>query len=101
MFSSPTVVLSVAMSMMLYMAAWVAPEPIFSKALAAAVTIGLLMTYTAAELYNVVTARRAPSGRGGDEPAGHRGNARRRQSELDGRVTVPGLAMAARAARSR
>ncbi|HEX8438866.1 AHH domain-containing protein [Archangium sp.] len=53
MFSSPTVVLSVAMSMMLYMSAWAAPEPLFSKALAAAVTIGLLMTYTATELYNV------------------------------------------------
>jgi hypothetical protein len=53
MFSAPAVMLSVAMSMMLYMTAWAAPEPIFSKAFAAAVTIGLLMTYTAAELYNV------------------------------------------------
>ncbi len=53
MFSSPTVLLSVGMSMMLYMVAWAAPEPLFSKAFAAAVTIGLLMTYTATELYNV------------------------------------------------
>jgi len=53
LFSSPTVVLSVAMSMMLYMAAWAAPEPVFSKAFAAAVTLGLLMTYTATELYMV------------------------------------------------
>ena len=53
LFNSPTVLLSVAMSMLLYMTAWAAPEPIFSKAFAAAVTIGLLMTYTAVELYNV------------------------------------------------
>ncbi|QRK07433.1 AHH domain-containing protein [Archangium violaceum] len=53
MFSSPAVVLSVGMSMMLYMMAWAAPEPVFSKAFAAAVSLGLLMTYTAAELYNV------------------------------------------------
>jgi hypothetical protein len=53
LFSSPSVVISVAMSMMLYMSAWAAPEPLFSKALAAAVTIGLLMTYTATELYTV------------------------------------------------
>jgi hypothetical protein len=53
MFTSPAVVLSVGMSMMLYMMAWATPEPVFSKAFAAAVTLGLLMTYTAAELYNV------------------------------------------------
>jgi hypothetical protein len=53
MFTSPAVALSVAMSMMLYMTAWAAPEPIFSKAFAAAVTLGLLMTYTAAELHSV------------------------------------------------
>jgi len=53
LFNSPTVLLSVAMSMLLYMTAWAAPEPIFSKAFAAAVTIGLLMTYTTVELYNV------------------------------------------------
>ncbi len=53
LFNSPTVLLSVAMSMLLYMTAWAAPEPLFSKAFAAAVTIGLLMTYTTVELYNV------------------------------------------------
>jgi hypothetical protein len=53
LFSSRTVLLSVGMSMMLYMMAWAAPEPVFSKAFAATVTLGLLMTYTAAELYNV------------------------------------------------
>jgi hypothetical protein len=53
MFSSPTVLLSVGMSMMLYMIAWAVPEPVFSKAFAAAVTLGLLMTYTATELFNV------------------------------------------------
>ncbi|HYO58275.1 AHH domain-containing protein, partial [Archangium sp.] len=35
------------------MMAWAAPEPVFSKAYAGAVTLWLLMTYTAAELYNV------------------------------------------------
>ncbi|MGZ3459488.1 MAG: AHH domain-containing protein [Archangium sp.] len=53
LFSSRAVVLSVGMSMMLYMMAWAAPEPVFSKAFATAVTIGLLMTYSATELYTV------------------------------------------------
>ncbi len=53
LLSSPTVAYSMALSMMLYMAAWAAPEPVFSKALATAVTLGLLMTYSAAELYTV------------------------------------------------
>ncbi|HYO70959.1 MAG TPA: hypothetical protein VEU33_33265 [Archangium sp.] len=53
LLGSPTVAYSMALSMMLYMAAWAAPEPVFSKALAAAVTLGLLMTYSAAELYTV------------------------------------------------
>lgn len=53
LFSSRTVLLSVGVSMMLYVMAWAAPEPVLSKALAGAVTVGLLMTYTAAELYNV------------------------------------------------
>ncbi|MFY0523728.1 hypothetical protein ACN28I_11285 [Archangium gephyra] len=49
LLSSPAVAYSMALSMMLYMAAWAAPEPVFSKALASAVTLGLLMTYSAAE----------------------------------------------------
>ncbi|HYO57578.1 hypothetical protein [Archangium sp.] len=53
MFSSRAVVLSVGMAMVLYMMAWAAPEPVFSKAYAGAVTLWLLMTYTAAELYGV------------------------------------------------
>lgn len=53
LLSSPAVAYSMALSMMLYMAAWAAPEPVFSKALASAVTLGLLMTYSAAELYAV------------------------------------------------
>ncbi|MFY0575220.1 AHH domain-containing protein [Cystobacter fuscus] len=53
MFNSPAVLLSVGSSMMLYMLAWAAPEPVFSKALAAAVTVGLLLTYTATELHHV------------------------------------------------
>ncbi|HYO70249.1 MAG TPA: AHH domain-containing protein [Archangium sp.] len=53
LFGSPAVLLSVGTSMVLYMMAWAAPEPVFSKAFAAAVTMGLLLTYSAAELYNV------------------------------------------------
>ncbi|WP_052519117.1 AHH domain-containing protein [Archangium violaceum] len=53
MFSSPAVLLSVGTSLALYMLAWAAPEPVFSKALAGAITLGLLLTYSAAELYNV------------------------------------------------
>ncbi|WP_375765821.1 AHH domain-containing protein [Archangium gephyra] len=56
LLSSPAVAYSMALSMMLYMAAWAAPEPVFSKALAGAVTLGLLMTYSAAELYTVGVA---------------------------------------------
>ncbi|WP_268811435.1 AHH domain-containing protein [Archangium violaceum] len=53
MFSSPAVLLSVGTSLALYMLAWAAPEPVFSKALAGAVTLGLLLTYSAVELYKV------------------------------------------------
>ncbi len=53
LLSSPAVAYSMALSMMLYMAAWAAPEPVFSKAFAGAVTLWLLMTYTAAELHTV------------------------------------------------
>ncbi|OJT16229.1 hypothetical protein BO221_50965 [Archangium sp. Cb G35] len=53
LFGSPAVLLSVGTSMVLYMVAWAAREPLFSKAFAAAVTMGLLLTYSAAELYNV------------------------------------------------
>jgi len=53
LFSAPAVLLAVGTSLVLYMVAWAAPEPLFSKAFAAAVTLGLLLTYSAAELYNV------------------------------------------------
>ena len=53
LFGSPAVLLSVGTSMVLYMMAWAAPEPFFSKAFAAAVTMGLLLTYSATELSNV------------------------------------------------
>ncbi|OJT21541.1 hypothetical protein BO221_27405 [Archangium sp. Cb G35] len=53
LFSSPTFSLSVGFSLMLYGLAWAAPEPLFSKAFAAAVTVTLLMTYTIAEVINV------------------------------------------------
>jgi hypothetical protein len=53
LFSAPAVLLAVGTSLVLYMVAWAAPEPLFSKAFAAAVTLGLLLTYSAAELYTV------------------------------------------------
>ena len=53
LLSSPRIAYSVALSMVLYMSAWAAPEPIFSKAFAAAITLGLLMSYSAAELHAV------------------------------------------------
>jgi hypothetical protein len=53
LFGSPAVLLSVGTSMVLYMMAWAAPEPFFSKAFAAAVTMGLLLTYSATELSSV------------------------------------------------
>lgn len=53
LFSSPTFSLSVGLSLMLYGLLWAAPEPLFSKAFAAAVTVTLLMTYTIAEVVNV------------------------------------------------
>ncbi|WP_395839022.1 AHH domain-containing protein [Cystobacter fuscus] len=56
LLSSPTTAYSMAIAMMLYMMAWAAPEPLFSKALAAAVTVGLLMTYSAVELHAVGVA---------------------------------------------
>ncbi|ATB42825.1 hypothetical protein CYFUS_008304 [Cystobacter fuscus] len=56
LLSSPTTAYSMALSMMLYMMTWAAPEPLFSKALAAAVTVGLLMTYSAVELHAVGVA---------------------------------------------
>ncbi|MFE8603474.1 AHH domain-containing protein [Archangium violaceum] len=53
LFSSPAVLLSVGTSLALYALAWAAPEPVFSKALVGAITLALLLTYSAAELYNV------------------------------------------------
>lgn len=53
LFNSPAVLLSVGSSMMLYLLAWAAPEPVFSKAFAAAITVALLLTYTATELHHV------------------------------------------------
>ena len=53
LFNSRTVLLSVGMSLVLYVMAWAAPEPVFTKAFAAAITVGLLLTYTVAELHQV------------------------------------------------
>lgn len=60
-----------------------------------------LLSVTSRHPENIVTARRPPSGRDDDEPARRRSEARKRQSELVGSVTVPGCSMAASAARSR
>ncbi|HEX5744671.1 MAG TPA: AHH domain-containing protein [Archangium sp.] len=53
LFSSPAVVLSVGTTLVLYMVAWAAPEPVLSKAWVGAITVALLLTYSAAELSNV------------------------------------------------
>jgi hypothetical protein len=50
LFSSPTFSLSVALSLFLYGLAWISPEPVVSKAFAAAVTLALLTVYTFTEL---------------------------------------------------
>ncbi|MFY0524530.1 AHH domain-containing protein [Archangium gephyra] len=53
LFNDPLFVSGVVLSTALYMAAWLAPEPLFSKAFAARLTLVLLMSFTVAELRNV------------------------------------------------
>ncbi len=53
LFSDPLFVTGVIASLVLYMAAWAAPEPIFTKSAAATVTLWLAMYFTVAELRHV------------------------------------------------
>jgi hypothetical protein len=59
LFSDPLFVTGVTASLVLYLAAWAAPEPIFSKSVAATVTLWLAIYFTVAELRHagVVTWR--------------------------------------------
>lgn len=56
LFSSPAFVVSMAVSMTLYLAALAAPEPFLSKGFVAAVSLWLLLTYGATEIMNVAMA---------------------------------------------
>lgn len=53
LFSDPLFVTGVTASLVLYLSAWAAPEPIFSKSVAATVTLWLAMYFTVAELRHV------------------------------------------------
>jgi hypothetical protein len=56
LFSSPLFVASVCLSVMVYFAAWLAPEPLFSKAFAATVTAALALVVGVLELTNLALA---------------------------------------------
>ncbi len=56
LFRSPVFLASVALSVLVYFAAWVAPEPFFSKAFAASLTVRLAMVVGVLELRNVAMA---------------------------------------------
>jgi hypothetical protein len=53
LFSDPLFITGVMASLVLYLSAWAAPEPIFSKSVAATVTLWLVMYFTVAELRHV------------------------------------------------
>ncbi|HYO57225.1 AHH domain-containing protein [Archangium sp.] len=53
LFNDPLFVSGVVLSTALYMAAWLAPEPFFSKALAVRLTLVLMTCFTLAEIRNV------------------------------------------------
>jgi hypothetical protein len=53
LFHDPLFVSGVVLSTALYMAAWLAPEPFFSKALAVKLTLVLMTCFTLAEIRNV------------------------------------------------
>ncbi|WP_073562345.1 AHH domain-containing protein [Archangium sp. Cb G35] len=53
LFNDPLFVSGVVLSTALYMAAWLAPEPFFSKLFAARLTLLLMTSFTVAELRNV------------------------------------------------
>jgi hypothetical protein len=56
LFHSPLFIHSVYLSVMLYFSAWLMPEPVFSKALAATLTVRLAMLVGLAELTRVAHA---------------------------------------------
>jgi hypothetical protein len=56
LFSSPVFLSSVALSVLVYFAAWLAPEPVFTKAFAAALTLRLSLVVGALELTQVAHA---------------------------------------------
>ena len=56
LFSSPLFVASVSLSVLVYFAAWLAPEPLFSKAFAATVTAVLALTVGILEVTNLALA---------------------------------------------
>ena len=56
LFSSPVFVLSVCLSIVVYFSAWLAPEPLFSKAFAATLTLRLALVAGLAELGQVAMA---------------------------------------------
>ncbi|MFY0565215.1 hypothetical protein ACN28E_15390 [Archangium lansingense] len=56
LFTSPAFVLSVCLSIVVYFAAWLAPEPLFSKAFAATLTLRLSMAVGLIELGHVAMA---------------------------------------------
>lgn len=56
LFSSPVFLSGVALSVLVYFAAWLAPEPVFSKAFVAALTLRLTLAVGVVELTQVARA---------------------------------------------
>jgi len=56
LFSAPAFVLGVSLSIAVYFAAWLAPEPLFSKAFAAALTVRLSLLVGVVELARLAVA---------------------------------------------
>ena len=56
LFRSETVLTAILASCLTYFALWMAPEPVFSKAIASVITIGLMVVYGVSEIINVARA---------------------------------------------
>ncbi|MDC0711746.1 hypothetical protein POL68_24975 [Stigmatella sp. ncwal1] len=56
LFRSPVFLASVTLSVLVYFAAWLAPEPVFSKAFAATATVALALVVGVVELTNLAWA---------------------------------------------
>jgi hypothetical protein len=56
LFSSPVFLASVTLSVLVYFAAWLAPEPLFTKAFAATLTVGLALVVGVLELTHLARA---------------------------------------------